>query len=124
MYAIMKIYFDKASGDILSAISYNKKKNVDFDYDYDTLTSLQEHTKESIDLLVLEDGVFAQDFREGTLIGVDLTTRTPIFSYPNPEDPATPIIPEMPLTAKIILLEERDAGMQEDLNFIYEILGG
>ncbi|PAE21956.1 hypothetical protein [Robertmurraya siralis] len=100
-YKVMKIYYDKVTGEVLFDQAYNYVPVLNFDNDYANLTSLKQRTKESIALLVLRDGEYAQSFQEGTLIKVDPETQELTFEYPNPENPEEPIIPNKPFEEQL-----------------------
>lgn len=92
----MKIYYDNVTGEILYQSSYGYEVEPNFDHDYKHLLALSSRTKESIALLVLRDGEYAQSFQEGTLIKVDPETQELTFAYPNPENPDEPLVPSKP----------------------------
>lgn len=105
----MKIYYDNTTGDVLWTNSYSYYLEPSLDRDYEKLRALNQYEKSVISLLVLHDGQYAQDFKEGRLVGVNLETKEPIFEYPNPENPSEPIVPEKPLTTQIAeLKKEKD----------------
>lgn len=117
MYKIKKIYYDNSTGEILHHCTYDQVVPVDFDHDYNTVIDLNIRLKETIELLILKDGAYAQDFSEGRLIGVNLETKVPIFEYYNPENPSEPIVTEKPLSVEVSELKaENERLMQEDLN--------
>lgn len=77
-----------------------------------TYSVLSERNRESFDVLELEYGQYAQDFALGRLIGVDIETKTPIFEYPNPENPDEPIVPEKPLSVEIDELKQKNSLLE------------
>lgn len=101
MYKVMKIYYDKITGEILHQSSYGYVTEPNFDDDYENLFSLNSRVRESIALLVLRDGAYAQDFREGRLIRIDPGSLELIFEYPNPENPEEPIVPSKPFEEQL-----------------------
>lgn len=107
------IYYDKETGNILSHCLYKEdiQSEPTFDQDYNTMIDLKSRTKESIGELRFRKGEYAHDFAEGKLIGVNLETKEPIFSYHNPSDPANPIIPEKPLTEQIAELKQENENL-------------
>lgn len=125
MYKVMKIYYDRSTGEVLHTSSYNYIVEPDFDADYEVILSLKERAKESINLLVLKDGAYAQDFTEGRLIGVDLETKMPKFEYANPDNTTEPITPAKPLTVQIEEARAENLATMDALAEVYElILGG
>lgn len=92
--------------------------------------ALSERNRDTFDVLELPFGSFAQDFAECTGYRVNVVTKELEFSYPDPTDPGNEIVPEKPFSVKISeleaeneILKARDAGMQDDINFIFETLG-
>lgn len=90
MYKVMKIYYDKVTGVKLWDVSYNQPAVVDFERDYATVIDLKMRVKESIGLLVLENGQYAQEFAESNGYRVNPVTKTLEFSYPDPNEPEVP----------------------------------
>ncbi|MDF1510832.1 TolA protein [Bacillus phage vB_Bacillus_1020A] len=101
MYKVAKIYYVKTSGEVIHQSRYNFNLEPNFDEDYESFKSLNSRTKESIALLVLRDGEYAQSFQEGTLFKVDPETQELTFEYPNPENPEEPIIPNKPFEEQL-----------------------
>lgn len=129
MYKLMKIYYDKTTGDRIWDVSYNQDTVVNFDHDYETVIDLNSRVKDSIGLLVLENGEYEQDFAEGRLIGVDLEKKIPLFAYPNPEDPGQELTPLVPLSEEVIRLTNENKAQDqviEELMFVIipELSGG
>ena len=75
--------------------------------------------------------VFAQDFTEGRLIGIDIGTKIPIFEYPNTKNPNEPIVVQKPLSEQVSELEqdlvltkdrlkESDSNLMDFMNYYFE----
>jgi len=125
----MKIYYDNVTGEVIWATAHNYYFTPNFDHDYETIIDLNRRVRESISLLILSDGQYAQDFREGRLIGVNVETKVPIFEYPNPENPEEPILPDIPLSVEVDALKRENKSQDtviEELMFVIipEIYGG
>ncbi|MGE8079010.1 hypothetical protein [Peribacillus loiseleuriae] len=94
-----------------------------------TYKELSERNRDTFDVLELPFGAYAQDFREGILIGVDLEKKMPIFEYPNPEEPNIPIVPDKPLTDQIAelkaentLLKVQNQALSDRADFIEDVV--
>lgn len=106
MYKIMKIYYDKTTGEQLWAASYNQSTTVDFDHDYNNVIDLKSRDKDSIGLLLLKDGQYAQDFAESVGYRVNPETKTLEFSYSDPDLPTEEdLIYQAPLSEQVRILE-------------------
>ncbi|WP_137743233.1 hypothetical protein [Robertmurraya siralis] len=126
MYKVMKIYYDNATGEILHQSSYRYDFEPNFDDDYEKMLTLNNRVKESIGLLILRDGAYAEDFQEGTLIKIDVETLKPVFGYLDPENPEELIITSEPMSEKIKKLEISQAQTNTTLLEFMEavLLGG
>lgn len=112
MYKIMKIYYDKVTGEVVWGVSYNQDIIVDFDHDFSTMKVLNEREKESMELMLLHDGQFSQDFSECNGYRVNVTTQTLEFSYPDPNEPELPPIYQKPLSKVVAVLEQENSMIQ------------
>lgn len=118
MYKVMKIYYDNVTGEIYHQSSYGYDFEPNFDHDYENLFALNSRVKESISLLVLRDGAYAQDFQEGQLVKIDVETLKPVFGYLDPENPEELIIPSEPMSEKIKELENKIQVAKEAIDFL------
>ena len=102
-----KIFFDILTGNIIFDTGEREGSAVETTAEHDiaTFSTLSERNRETFGVLELPFGAYASDFSEGRLIGVDLVTNEPIFSYPNPNEPIEPIIEQIPMSTQIESLE-------------------
>lgn len=118
------IFFDKITGDkIVDTGEYKDailKKTAD--EQIATFKALSERNRETFDVIELPYGAYAQDFSEGRLIGVDLKTKTPIFEYPNPENPAEPIVPPKPLSVEMDAIRREKDALEQRLQAAEDFL--
>lgn len=112
MYKIMKIYYDKVTGEVIWSVSHNQDITVDFDRDYSTMKVLNERVKESLELMILKDGQYEQDFAGSNGVRVNVETKALEFSYPDPNEPEAPPIYQAPLSESVSLLEQENAMLQ------------
>jgi hypothetical protein len=105
-----RIYFDVETGNVLVDTGERQGAVIPTTVaqDIQVYTALSERNRETFDFIELPYGWYSWDFREGRLIGVDLETKIPLFEYPNPEDPETPIIPDRPLSVEIEELKQEN----------------
>ncbi|MCL6617959.1 MAG: hypothetical protein K6T39_12920, partial [Anoxybacillus ayderensis] len=102
--------------------SYNQETIVSFDDDYETLLPLKNYNKESIGLIVLRDGQYAQDFAQCNGYRVNPETLELEFSYPDPNQPSQEPIYQKPLTERLTEMEQRQELIQKALDDL--LLGG
>lgn len=124
-----KIYFIKNTGEILVRTAEKKgtfARQSTFEEDIAGYKILSERNSDTFDFIELEYGEYGQDFQEGELIGIDLEKRIPLFAYPNPEDPDSPIVPQKPLSVKVQELEIAQSQTNTSLLELMELvlLGG
>ncbi|MFZ0576878.1 MAG: hypothetical protein WAM41_05150 [Psychrobacillus psychrotolerans] len=125
MYKIMKIYYDKVTGEVVWNVSYNQDMPVDFDHDYATVKTLSERTKESMDFLILRDGQYEGDFLESNNYRVNPQTKELEFSYPNPNEPESPQVFRKPLIEEVERLKSEDLNNKEAIAELYLLsMGG
>ncbi|KKO51951.1 hypothetical protein [Paenibacillus sp. DMB20] len=104
------IYFDKINGEVLHDTGevhhpdpeYEKNRNP-FNY----VVKLMERDPESVGIIKLEPGQYAQDFNEGSLARVNPESLKLEFIYTDPNSPQDPPpTPQPPLTEKVKQLEQ------------------
>lgn len=118
----MKIYYDKITGERIWDMSYNQQTKVDFNHDYEVVRELNVRTKESIGLLVLENGAYEQDFADSNGFRVNVATKTLEFSYPDPNHPEAPQVFETPLTDQIKILKQEQSQLSSDFQGLTDYL--
>lgn len=100
---LRRIFYDIETGDKLvdTGLKISTAPQTTIDYDISVYKVLSERNRETFDVLELEPEEYAEDFAEGRLIGIDPETKELRFEYPNPEDPAEPITPAVPLSKQL-----------------------
>jgi hypothetical protein len=116
MYKLMKIYYDKMTGEVIWYVKYFHQAIIDFDHDYEVVKELNERVKESIGLLVLENGQYSQDFDECDGFRVNPETLELEFSYPDPNatEPQE-LVYQKPLTEQIMELKTENQELRAEL---------
>jgi hypothetical protein len=122
LYKTMKIYYDIVTGERIWDNSYNQSTTIDFNHDYAVVGELKVRVKESIGLLVLENGLYAQDFAECNGYRVNVATRELEFSYPVPGEPQAEPTFQKPLSEQVKELETKLTATQEAVDFL--LMGG
>lgn len=98
-----RIYFDKITGDVIENTGDRTGGVVETtrEQDFEAYTSLSKRVPETVGMIQLEYGAYAEDYAQGGLITrVDLETLKPLFTYPDPE-PEVPQEPRKPLTTEV-----------------------
>jgi len=129
-----KLYFDVVTGEVL----VDTGERQDFvvpktvEQDIATYKALTERTRGSFDYIELAFGEFAQDFRDSIGFRINPETKTPEFSYPDPDAPAEPVPkPEYhaPISEKLAtlkqentLLKAQNQALTERADFIEDVV--
>lgn len=120
-----KIYYDSGTGNVIQTIGERSGDVIETtrEQDFAAYTTLAERLPDSVGLIELEYGDYAVDYAEGGVITrVDLETLTPLFTYPDPQEPETPTEPEPALSTKVATLESESTATQAALASTYEAL--
>lgn len=98
-----KIYFDNRSGEIIMTTSERSGHVVETttEQDFETFAVLKERDPYNVGFIQLEYGEYQSDFLEGALVSVDLETKTPLFTYPDPDNPTVLPDPIPPLSVEV-----------------------
>lgn len=120
-----KIYYDKATGNVILDTGEMMGAVVEttVDQDFETYQALKERVRDTVGVIQLEYGQYAEDFAQCNGYRVNPQTLELEFSYPDPNatEPQEPVYVK-PLTEQVKELEERQALMQQALDDL--ILGG
>lgn len=84
-----KIYFDKATGNVIVDTGERQGSVVltTVEQDIAAYTALSERNRDTFDVVELEFGAFAQDFAESNGYRVNIKTSKLEFQYRDPSDP-------------------------------------
>jgi len=107
-----RIYFDKLTGEVLIQTGHRRVLD-DYEVptvedDFRVFNKLSERNPETVGVLELEYGQYAQDFAESNGYRVNPDTQELEFSYPDPNDPEAPPVFQKPLTQEIEELKQAD----------------
>jgi len=120
MHIRRKIYYDKLTGNVL--IDTGEKcgfvTECSIEQDFENYTVLKARVRETVGMIQLEYGQYAQDFRECNGYRVNPETRQIEFSYPDPNQPE----PREPIYQKP--LSEEIADLKQSIAELTIILGG
>lgn len=107
-----KVYYDNLSGEVIVDTGQRSGdvRETTQEEDFSTYKSLNERIPETVGMLQLEYGQYAQDFAECNGYRVNLETLELEFSYPDPNNPE-PEVPvyQKPLSAEIAELKQSDS---------------
>lgn len=117
-----RIFFDKVTGKTILDVQSQNGTLDTVERNIEQFVVLSERNRNTFDVLELEIGAYQQDFQQGTLIGVDVVNKVPLFSYRNPNEPYVPIAPEKAFSTQIIELQDNLYSMQDALDFL--LMGG
>ncbi|SDE82076.1 hypothetical protein SAMN04488542_102256 [Fontibacillus panacisegetis] len=103
MFLGRKIYYQKANGAVIVARNESRGdvRETTIDEDFAMLIDLRNYDRESLGVLTLESGQYAQDFAECNGYRVNPDTLELEFSYLDPSDPE----PQEPVYQKPLSLE-------------------
>ena len=84
-----RIYYDKATGNIIldKGEMVGAVIETTIDQDFETYQALKERVRDTVGVIQLEYGQYAQDFAECNGYRVNPETKQLEFSYPDPNDP-------------------------------------
>lgn len=127
-----KIYFDKITGDVIENTGERTGSVVETtrEQDFEAYTSLSKREPETVGMIQLEYGAYAEDYAAGGRITrIDLETLKPLFTYPEPVDPETPQEPQPALSEQLAKLEQentllkaQNAALSERADFIEDVI--
>lgn len=140
-----RIYYDKQTVNILIDTGERSGSVVPttIEQDITSYTLLSERNRESFDVLELPFGAYREEFTTCTAYRVNPDTKKLEFSH-TPADPEVPPVFDVPLTDQVAALKTenedlkvkveaqeiesaalkaRDSSLQDDITFIYEIMG-
>lgn len=103
-----KIYFDKIIGDVIVNTGERTGAVIETtrEQDFEVYSALSERVPETVGMIQLEYGAYAEDIAQGGRITrVDLETLKPLFTYPDPTAPETPQEPQQPLSEQVAQLK-------------------
>lgn len=121
-----KIYYDLATGNVIVDTGERSGSVVPttVEQDFQSYAALAERVPETVGVLELEYGQYAQDFAACNGYRVDVSGAEPelVFSYPDPEDPDEPPVYQKPLSE---IVAEQDARLADlEIMMADLILGG
>lgn len=110
-----RIYYELSTGNIILDTGERQGAVVPttIEQDFQTYRALAERVPETVGVLELEFGQYAQDFAECSGYRVDVSGETPVlvFSYPDPNDPEAPPVYRKPLSEEINDLKAQNAAI-------------
>jgi hypothetical protein len=99
-----KIYYEKATGNVIVDTGERMGAVIEttIDQDFETYQALKERVRDTVGVIQLEFGQYAQDFAECNGYRVNPETKEIEFSYPDPNatEPQEPVY-QKPLTEQL-----------------------
>lgn len=110
-----RIYFDKSAGNVIVDTGERSGAVIEttVEQDFQTYTALVERVPETVDWIQLEYGQYAQDFAACKGFRVDVSGDEPmlVFSNPDPNEPAAPLVYRRPLSEEMADLKAQNAAI-------------
>jgi hypothetical protein len=102
-----RIYYDKTTGDVVQETGERFGIVIEKTVEQDFLTyrALAERVPDTVGMIQLEYGAYAEDFQRGRLMRIDTETEGLLFWYPEPGATPEPEPAKLSVEAKIIRLE-------------------
>lgn len=120
-----KIYYDKTTGNVIldTGEMIGAVVETAIDQDFETYQALKERVLDTVGVIKLEYGQYAQDFAQCNGYRVNPETLELEFSYPDPNatEPQEPVYVK-PLSEQVKKLEQRQQIIQQALDDL--LLGG
>ncbi|MED5050671.1 hypothetical protein P9850_02140 [Anoxybacillus rupiensis] len=112
-----KIYYDKATGNVIVDTGEMMGAVVEttVDQDFETYQALKERVRDTVGVIQLEFGQYAQDFAECNGYRVNPETLELEFSYPDPNATEPEPVYQKSLTEQFRELEQQNAELLLDL---------
>ena len=112
-----RIYYDKETGNVIIDTGERNGSVVPMtvEQEFQTYKALAERVPETVGVLELEYGEYAEDFRQSNGVWVNPDTLTLEFNYPDPNEPEAPPVYRAPLSEKITSLEDENAMIALEL---------
>ncbi|WP_217596567.1 hypothetical protein [Cohnella sp. GbtcB17] len=119
-----RIYYDKATGNIVVNTGERTGHVVEttIGQDFKAYLALKERDPETVGMLQLEYGEFAEDFMAANGYRVDISSEQPslLFSYPDPENPQDSPVYQTPLSAQVAALQAESVHTMLAVAEVYE----
>jgi len=110
-----RIYYDLSTGNIIQDTGERSGHVVPttVEQDFRSYAALAERVPETVGVLELEYGQYAQDFAECNGFKIDVSGPEPVlvFSYPDPDEPDAPPVYRKPLTDEIAEMKQAVAEL-------------
>jgi hypothetical protein len=122
-----KIYFDKATGNVIIDTGERQGSVVPTTVEQDiaAYTALSERNRDTFDVIELPFGALAQDFAESSGYNVNIETGTLEFQYRDQNEPDVEQPFRAPLSQEVEKLKQEDLNNKEAIAELYMIsMGG
>lgn len=108
-----RIYYDKSTGNAIIDTGECSGDVIEMtiEQDFQVYVALTKRVPDTVGVLQLEYGQYAQDFHDCNGYRVDITGDTPtlVFSYPDPSAPEAPPVYQKPITTQVEELKAQNA---------------
>ncbi|KGE16232.1 hypothetical protein [Paenibacillus wynnii] len=119
-----RVYFDKTSGTIVQITGERSGdvEEITIEREFELYVSLSERVRDTVDVISVDYGAYAQDFIEGRLTGIDPNKKELLFSYPDPETPGEFTPPQPALSIQVTLLKAQVLAQSDRSDFMEELI--
>jgi len=112
----MRIYYDILTGDVILNTGERSGDVVvtTVGQDFESYKALADRVSETVGMIQLEYGQYAEDFMQCDGYRIDPVTEEVLFSYSDPDQPNLPLVHRKPLTEQVAEQEQEIAEMWFD----------
>lgn len=98
-----KIYYELTTGNVIVDTGERSGGVVETtsEQDFATYIALSDRNPETVGMIQLEYGQYAEDFSQCNGYRIDPVTQQVLFSYPDPSEPEQPLVYRAPLTEQV-----------------------
>ncbi|MGE7828886.1 hypothetical protein [Paenibacillus sp. NPDC093718] len=120
-----RIYFDKLTGEVIIQTGHRRVFDEyvvpTVEDDFRAFVKLSERNPETVGVLELEYGQYAQDFAESDGYQINPETLELEFFYRDPNDPEQPPVFQKPLSEEVEALKAADLDNKEAIALLFEM---
>lgn len=119
-----KIFYEKETGNVILDTGERQGSVIPttIEQDIQAFFVLSERNRDSFDYIKLEYGQYSQDFAESNGYRINIKTKEIEFSYPDPNEPETPLVFRKPLSQEVEELKEAQAETNTTLLELMEVV--
>lgn len=120
-----RLYYLKTTGEVIQDTGERTGWVVEttLEQDFQTYRSLSERVPETVGMIQLEYGAYAEEYAQGCVIArIDMETLKPLFMYPVQTDPETPQEPQAALLEQVYSLKTENKSLKSRISDVEKTL--